>query len=114
MKHSRNGLAVAPPRRVREGFTSASRALHEDVAGAEGFSHTDGGFLKASQRRHGRLHLETIRQIMTSPRKEEGGAENPDPRPNARKGRGRNKGDPPMHNNHALTSGPSLDCVRVD
>ena len=25
------------------------------------------GFAKASRRRHGRLHLETIRQIMTSP-----------------------------------------------
>ena len=59
---------MGSPWRLREGFATSSRALHEEVAGAEGFSHTHGGFLKASRRRHGRLHLETIRQIMTSPR----------------------------------------------
>ena len=69
---------MGSPWRLREGFATSSRALHEDVAGAEdfekplrrlceGFSHTHGGFAKASRRRHGRLHLETIRQIMTSP-----------------------------------------------
>ena len=59
--------AMGSPWRLREGFATSSRALHEDVAGAEGFSHTHGGFAKASRRRHGRLHSETIRQIMTSP-----------------------------------------------
>ena len=41
---------------LREGFVEAPWRLRE-------------GFAKASRRRHGRLHLETIRQIMTSPRK---------------------------------------------
>ena len=53
-----------PPRRLRgafgmcnlrEGFVEASWRLRE-------------GFAKASRRRHGRLHLETIRQMMASPR----------------------------------------------
>ena len=39
---------------LREGFVVAPWRLRE-------------GFAKASRRRHGRLHLGTIRQIMTSP-----------------------------------------------
>ena len=69
---------MGSPWRLREGFATSSRALYEDVAGAEGFekpprrlregfSHTHGGSAKASRRRHGRLRLETIREIMTSP-----------------------------------------------
>ena len=68
---------MGSPWRLREGFATSSRALHEDVAGAEGFEKASrrlqpyprrlhGAFAKASRRRHGRLHLETIRQIMTS------------------------------------------------
>ena len=38
---------MGSPWRLREGFATSSRALHEDVAGAEGFSHTHGGFTKA-------------------------------------------------------------------
>ena len=48
-----------PPRRVRGGALEAPRSLLEDTLRE--------GFAKASRRRHGRLHLETIRQIMTSP-----------------------------------------------
>ena len=48
-----------PPRRVRGGALEAPRSLLEDPLRE--------GFAKASRRRHGRLHLETIRQIMTSP-----------------------------------------------
>ena len=48
-----------PPRRVRGGALEAPRRLLEDTLRE--------GFAKASRRRHGRLHLETIRQIMTSP-----------------------------------------------
>ena len=55
----REGFVVAPWR-LREAFSKtrsakASRSPLED-------------FAKASRRRHGHLHLETIRQIMTSPR----------------------------------------------
>ena len=46
---------------LREGFVEAPRRLRE------AFSKTRSA--KASRRRHGRLHLETIRQIMASPRK---------------------------------------------
>ena len=45
---------------LREGFVVAPWRLRE------AFSKTRSA--KASRRRHGRLHLETIRQIMTSPR----------------------------------------------
>ena len=44
---------------LREGFEEAPWRLRE------AFSKTRSA--KASRRRHGRLHLETIRQIMTSP-----------------------------------------------
>ena len=44
---------------LREGFVVAPWRLRE------AFSKTRSA--KASRRRHGRLHLETIRQIMTSP-----------------------------------------------
>ena len=44
---------------LREGFVEAPWRLRE------AFSKTRSA--KASRRRHGRLHLETIRQIMTSP-----------------------------------------------
>ena len=47
---------------LREGFEVAPWRLRE------AFSKTRSA--KASRRRHGRLHLETIRQIMTSPPKE--------------------------------------------
>ena len=68
---------MGSPWRLREGFATSSRALHEDVAGAEGFEKPPRrlreGFAKASaipteasRRRHECLHLETIRQIMTS------------------------------------------------
>ena len=46
---------------LREGFVVAPWRLRE------AFSKTRSA--KASRRRHGRLHLETIRQIMTSPQK---------------------------------------------
>ena len=45
---------------LREGFVEAPWRLRE------AFSKTRSA--KASRRRHGRLHLETIRQIMASPR----------------------------------------------
>ena len=45
---------------LREGFVEARWRLRE------AFSKTRSA--KALRRRHGRLHLETIRQIMTSPR----------------------------------------------
>ena len=45
---------------LREGFVVAPWRLRE------AFSKTRSA--KASRRRHGRLHLKTIRQIMTSPR----------------------------------------------
>ena len=38
MKHSRNGLAVAPPRRVRERFMKTSRALKASRSLREGFA----------------------------------------------------------------------------
>ena len=66
-----------PPRRLRgtfgmcnlrEGFVNLREGF---VVGPwrlrEAFSKTRSA--KASRRRHGRVHLETIRQIMTSPRK---------------------------------------------
>ena len=65
---------MGSPWRLRGGFATSSRALHEDVAGAEGSKKPPRrlreGSAKASRRRHGRLHLETIRQIMTSPHNE--------------------------------------------
>ena len=82
MKHSRNGFAVW---RLREGFATSSRALREDVASAEGFekrprslreafskpssipTEASWSLLEGFARRSWRLHLETIRQIMTSP-----------------------------------------------
>ena len=76
--------AMGSPWRLREGFATSSRALHEDVAGAEGFEKPPRGLregfasfakpsatpTEASRRlREGAtgVHLETIRQIMTSP-----------------------------------------------
>ena len=47
------------PWRLREAF-SKTRSAKASRSPLEGFA-------KASRRRHGRLHLETIRQIMTSP-----------------------------------------------
>ena len=55
----REGFVVAPWR-LREAF-SKTRSAKASRSPLEGFA-------KASRRRHGRLHLETIRQIMTSPR----------------------------------------------
>ena len=49
---------------LREGFVEAPWRLRE------AFSKTRSA--KASRRRHGRLHLETIRQIMTNPRNNSG------------------------------------------
>ena len=54
----REGFVVAPWR-LREAF-SKTRSAKASRSPLEGFA-------KASRRRHGRLHLETIRQIMTSP-----------------------------------------------
>ena len=77
--------AMGSPWRLREGFATSSRALREDVAGAEGFEKRPRSlreaFSKASPipteaswslvegyaRHSWRLHLKTIRQIMTSP-----------------------------------------------
>ena len=56
----REGFVVAPWR-LREAF-SKTRPAKASRSTLEGFA-------KASQRRHRRLHLETIRQIMTSPPK---------------------------------------------
>ena len=53
----REGFVVAPWR-LREAF-SKTRSAKASWSPLEGFA-------KASRRRHGRLHLETIRQIMTS------------------------------------------------
>ena len=55
----REGFVVAPWR-LREAF-SKTRSAKASRSPLEGFA-------KTSRRRHGRLHLETIRQIMTSPR----------------------------------------------
>ena len=55
----REGFVVAPWR-LREAF-SKTRSAKASRSPLEGFA-------KASRRRHGRLHLETIRQKMTSPR----------------------------------------------
>ena len=55
----REGFEEAPWR-LREAF-SKTRSAKASRSPLEGFA-------KASRRRHGRLHLETIRQIMTSPR----------------------------------------------
>ena len=38
------------PWRLREGFATSSRALRKDVAGAEGLTHTHGGFVEPSLR----------------------------------------------------------------
>ena len=54
----REGFVVAPWR-LREAF-SKTRSAKASRSFLEGFA-------RASRRRHGRLHLETIRQIMTSP-----------------------------------------------
>ena len=54
----REGFVVAPWR-LREAF-SKTRSAKASRSPLEGFA-------KASRRRHGRLHLETIRQKMTSP-----------------------------------------------
>ena len=59
MCNLREGFVVAPWR-LREAF-SKTRSAKASRSPLEGFA-------KASRRRHGRLHLETIRQIMTSPR----------------------------------------------
>ena len=56
----REGFEEAPWR-LREAF-SKTRSAKASRSPLEGFA-------KASRRRHGRLHLETIRQIMTSPPK---------------------------------------------
>ena len=56
----REGFVVAPWR-LREAF-SKTRSAKASRSPLEGFA-------KASRRRHGRLHLETIRQIMTSPQR---------------------------------------------
>ena len=56
----REGFVVAPWR-LREAF-SKTRSAKASRSPLEGFA-------KASRRRHGRLHLETIRQKMTSPPK---------------------------------------------
>ena len=56
----REGFVVAPWR-LREAF-SKTRSAKASRSPLEGFA-------KASRRRHGRLHLETIRQKMTSPQK---------------------------------------------
>ena len=58
MCNLREGFVVAPWR-LREAF-SKTRSAKASRSPLEGFA-------KASRRRHGRLHLETIRQIMTSP-----------------------------------------------
>ena len=59
MCNLREGFVVAPWR-LREAF-SKTRPAKVSRSPLEGFA-------KASRRRHGRLHLKTIRQIMTSPR----------------------------------------------
>ena len=56
---------------LREGFEEAPWRLREAFSktrSAKASRSPLEGFAKASRRRHGRLHLETIRQIMTSPR----------------------------------------------
>ena len=57
---ARRGASAKGSRRLHERFMKTSRALKASRSLREGFA-------KASRRRHGRLHLETIRQIMTSP-----------------------------------------------
>ena len=55
---------------LREGFVEAPWRLREAFSktrSAKASRSPLEGFKKASRRRHGRLHLETIRQIMTSP-----------------------------------------------
>ena len=55
---------------LREGFVEAPWRLREAFSktrSAKASRSPLEGFAKASRRRHGRLHLETIRQIMTSP-----------------------------------------------
>ena len=62
------GASKAPPRTLRGGLrTLRGGCTYRRLRLREGFSHTHGGFLEASRRHHGRLHLETISQIMTSP-----------------------------------------------
>ena len=59
---------VEAPWRLRETFskTHSAKASRSPLEGAKASrSPLEGA--KASRRRHGRLHLETIRQIMTSP-----------------------------------------------
>ena len=56
----REGSVVAPWR-LREAFSKTTRSAKASRSPLESFA-------KASRRRHGRLHLETIRQIITSPR----------------------------------------------
>ena len=58
MCNLREGFVEAPWR-FREAF-SKTRSAKASRIPLEGFA-------KASRRRHGRLHLETVRQIMTSP-----------------------------------------------
>ena len=56
---------------LREGFEEAPWRLREAFSktrSAKASRSPLEGFAKASRRRHERLHLETIRQIMTSPR----------------------------------------------
>ena len=56
---------------LREGFVVALWRLREAFSktrSAKASRSPLEGFAKASRRRHGRFHLETIRQIMTSPR----------------------------------------------
>ena len=55
---------------LREGFVVALWRLREAFSktrSAKASRSPLEGFAKASRRRHGRFHLETIRQIMTSP-----------------------------------------------
>ena len=60
---------------LREGFVVALWRLREAFSktrSAKASRSPLEGFAKASRRRHGRFHLETIRQIMTSPQKSTG------------------------------------------
>ena len=55
---------------LREGFVEAPWRLREALSKKRSEKASRSpleGFAKASRRRHGRLHLEMIRQIMTSP-----------------------------------------------
>ena len=66
---ARRGASAKGSRRLHERFTKTSRALKASRSLRESFAKASAIPTEASRRRHGRLHLEAIRQIMTSPQK---------------------------------------------